>query len=329
MSYNIKALFTENQWKFAIGFAYFIISFSLPFLNKYVLMKFNYPVISLGLFIQNLLTILIYHKNHGRGGINRLKTVIFDAKFFPIALCNIISVMLALYALKVMNIAVLDVIKRCGPMINFVLRVLILRDLSFFKSKNGEKKFEMLGVILTVLGACISSTNDSTHPTKIYIISIISVVLLSCYQTFIEKSGVKQNLSTTEIIYKLGWISIIFLPFLGFAFEHSEILQLIGEFTTKNNEETNINNYSKIVEFLFYLILQAFGGILLNLIMFECSIINSALLTSMIGLSKSTLTSIFGLFSFGGFVYTSKFLTGLGINIVGSAVFVVSKALSK
>lgn len=193
-----------------------------------------------------------------------------------------------------------------------------------------------------------------------------------------EKSGVKNEKNSTEILYKVSLLSLFILPFVGMLIEYQQVVQLYSDlwiqpevsstlnpltsnsmlintntsmlnivqdsqlFNNTVNSKINQNlenpNWQKTIDehtvttFVFsvmpYLLLQAIMGTLLNKIMFECIQVNSALYTSLIGLAKSTLTSILGLFTFGGIVLTCQFMIGLGLNIMGSCVFVYAKFLN-
>ena len=266
-------------------------------------------------------------------------------KFGPIAITNTLSVIMALYSLKIMNIAVLDTVKRCGPIANLVLRLFILSPWfkeidkkklenemvekfgakvepdgpeakTFLEFKKRQQKFEFLSVGLATCGASFSVFSDHAHSNFIYFISIISVILQSSYQSLVELSGIKNNTSSTEILYKVAICSIPIIPFISLLFEQSELSKFLEDYN---------NGTLRIFLVLPYLLLQAGAGALLNKVMYECAIVNSAVTTSLIGLMKSTLSSIVGLFSFGGMNVTINFVVGLVINIVGSGLFVYVK----
>ena len=60
--------------------------------------------------------------------------------------------------------------------------------------------------------------------------------------------------------------------------------------------------------FLVLLSIVIISGVLLNAILFTCTMYNSAITTAMIGVSKSTLTSFIGLFCFDGMRVSHTFL---------------------
>lgn len=112
-----------------IGGLFFSINFIYLFLSKWVLMKYcNYPMVTLSLFGQVLIVIVDKKLSDKPPKINSVEpqeagsTYEFtkqDIKLLlPVAFLQILYLTLTLYALKMLNIAVLDTLKRMAPLFN-------------------------------------------------------------------------------------------------------------------------------------------------------------------------------------------------------------------
>ena len=95
---------------------------------------------------------------------------------------------------------------------------------------------------------------------------------------------------------------------------HIELMVWKKSFITKMTWKFSNKNYEIIFfercesTFLVLLSIVIILGVLLNAILFTCTMYNSAITTAMIGVSKSTLTSFIGLFCFDGMRVSHTFL---------------------
>lgn len=141
-----------------------------------------------------------------------------------------------------------------------------------------------------------------------------SVLLQSFYQTEVEKLAEEENITPYEILYinALNTLPVLILIFAATG-EYIEVFN-----SDLWNEST----------FLVLLVIVVISGVFLNGLMFLCAMYNSAITTSMIGVTKSTLTTFIGLFCFDGLRVTHTFLFGLAMNMVGALTYMHSKYLS-
>lgn len=81
--------------------------------------------------------------------------------------------------------------------------------------------------------------------------------------------------------------------------------------------------------FLSCFAVQISMGVLLNYSLFLCTEKNSALTTSLIGVLKSILQTIVGVFTFGGIDFTPWIISGLGLNMFGGVLYTYAKYREK
>ena len=77
--------------------------------------------------------------------------------------------------------------------------------------------------------------------------------------------------------------------------------------------------------FLVILILSLVMGIILNFTMFLCTIVNSALTTTIVGVLKGVVSTTFGFFLLGGVQVHALNVSGLVINTAGGVWYSYAK----
>jgi solute carrier family 35 protein len=100
------------------------------------------------------------------------------------------------------------------------------------------------------------------------------------YLVLVEKSGAEDGLSSIEIMFYNSFLS---LPFL------SILIIVTGEFP---NSLSLLLAKCSYLPFLVILILSLVMGIVLNFTMFLCTIVNSALTTTIVGVLKGVGSTV-------------------------------------
>nr|DAD27610.1 TPA_asm: hypothetical protein HUJ06_029078 [Nelumbo nucifera] len=137
------------------------------------------------------------------------------------------------------------------------------------------------------------------------------------YLVLVEKSGAEDGLSSVELMFYNGFLSFPFLFFLIIA---------TGEFP---NSLSLLFAKANSFSFLAMLILSLVMGIVLNFTMFLCTIVNSALTTTIVGVLKGVGSTTLGFVLLGGVQVHALNVTGLVINTAGGVWYSYAKYQQK
>ncbi|KAK6237099.1 hypothetical protein QUC31_020887 [Theobroma cacao] len=284
--------------------SYGIASMAMVFINKAILMQYAHSMTLLT--VQQLATALLIH--FGRQvGYSKAKGIdITTAKrLLPISLFYNANVAFALASLKGVNIPMYIAIKRLTP-----LAVLIA---GFFSGKGKPTTQVTLSVLLTAAGVIVAAMGDFSFDLFGYSMALTSVFFQTMYLVLVEKSGVEDGLSSVEIMFYNSFLSLPFLLFLIIA---------TGEFP---NSLSILFAKSNSFSFLVILLLSLVMGIALNYTMFLCTIVNSALTTTIVGVLKGVGSTTLGFILLGGVQVHALNVTGLVINTAGGVWYSYAK----
>ncbi|XP_077222490.1 UDP-galactose/UDP-glucose transporter 7-like isoform X2 [Tasmannia lanceolata] len=277
---------------------------TMVFINKAVLMKYAHSMTLLTL--QQLATTLLIHFGRVMGYTKAKSVNMMTAKkLLPVSLFYNANVAFALASLKGVNIPMYIALKRLTP-----LAVLVA---GFFSGKGRPPTQVSLSVIFIALGVIIAAVGDFSFDLFGYSMALTSVFFQTMYLVLVEKSGAEDGLSSVELMFYNGFLSLPFLLFLIIAtgeFPHS--LALLFE---KANS----------LPFLVILILSLVMGIILNYTMFLCTIVNSALTTTIVGVLKGVGSTTLGFVLLGGVQVHALNVTGLVVNTAGGVWYSYAK----
>ncbi|KAG2691745.1 hypothetical protein I3760_08G021400 [Carya illinoinensis] len=288
--------------------SYGVASMAMVFINKAILMQYAHSMTLLTL--QQLATTLLIHIGRRMGHTKAKSVDILTArKLLPISLFYNANVAFALASLKGVNIPMYIAIKRLTP-----LAVLIA---GFFSGKGRPTTQVTLSVILTAAGVIIAALGDFSFDLFGYSMALTSVFFQTMYLVLVEKSGAEDGLSSVEIMFYNSMLSLPFLLFLIIA---------TGEFP---NSLSLLFAKSNSLYFLAILILSLVMGIALNFTMFLCTIVNSALTTTIVGVLKGVGSTTLGFVLLGGVQVHALNITGLVINSAGGVWYSYAKYQQK
>ncbi|XP_042489099.1 UDP-galactose/UDP-glucose transporter 7-like isoform X2 [Macadamia integrifolia] len=171
--------------------------------------------------------------------------------------------------------------------------------------------------MLTAVGVIIAAIGDFSFDIVGYSMALISVFFQTMYLVLVERSGAQDGLSSVEIMFYNGFLSFPFLLFLIVA---------TGEFP---NSLTLLFAKANSSSFLVIAILSLVMGIVLNFTMFWCTIVNSALTTTIVGVLKGVGSTTFGFILLGGVPVHALNVTGLVINTAGGIWYSYAKYQQK
>ncbi|XP_027354330.1 UDP-galactose/UDP-glucose transporter 7 [Abrus precatorius] len=288
--------------------SYGIASMAMVFINKAVLMQYAHSMTLLTL--QQLATTLLIHFGRTMGYTKARGVDMTTAKqLLPVSIFYNANVAFALASLKGVNIPMYIAIKRLTP-----LAVLIA---GCFSGKGRPTTQVTLSVLLTAAGVLIAALGDFSFDLFGYSMAFVSVFFQTMYLVLVEKSGAEDGLSSVEIMFYNSFLSLPFLMFLIIA---------TGEFPYSLSV-LFAKSYS--FSFLVILILSLVMGIVLNFTMFLCTIVNSALTTTIVGVLKGVGSTTLGFVLLGGVQVQALNVTGLVINTAGGVWYSYAKYQQK
>lgn len=228
--------------------------------------------------------------------------------FLPASLSFALHSTLSLIALHGMNIPMYGAIKRCTPLVNLILSVMIL-------NKPFPSALLTFSIALITVGVLIAGLGDLQFDGHAYTMGTLSVFAQAGYLTLVQKSSEQNHKSIVEMLYVNSYNTLpIFLT----------VSMILGE-------PANIGQSLSSVEGGFYPIfaLLIMSGCVLTWAQFMCAAVCSALTTSMVGVSKSVIQTIVGFFTFGGVKFHPLNVLGLVMNIFGGIIYTYIKNLEK
>ncbi|XP_038886646.1 UDP-galactose/UDP-glucose transporter 7 [Benincasa hispida] len=288
--------------------SYGIASMAMVFLNKAVIMQYSHAMTLLTL--QQMATTLLIHFGWKMGYAKAKGLDMQTAKrILPVSVFYNANVAFALASLKGVNIPMYIAIKRLTP-----LAVLIA---GFFSGKRRPTTQVIFSVILTAAGVLVAALGDFSFDLIGYSMAFTSVFFQTMYLVLVEKSGAEDGLSSIEIMFYNSFLSLPFLLFLILA---------TGEFPNSLSLLfAKSNSFSFLVLFLLSLVM----GIVLNFTMFLCTIVNSALTTTIVGVLKGVGSTTLGFVILGGVEVHALNVTGLVINTAGGVWYSYAKYQQK
>ncbi|XP_035221121.1 UDP-galactose/UDP-glucose transporter 7-like isoform X2 [Stegodyphus dumicola] len=277
-------------------------STSMAFTNKAVItsFSFNFPFFIMSCQMSLCIIILevgrLLHLTHiPKYSLKLGWTFAWPATFYALHSVT------ALHALGGMSIPMYAAVKRCAPIITLILSVVIL------KKKIPNLKI-VTAVVLICVGCFLAGLGDLEFDTKAYAYGIFSVFVQGLYLTLAQR--VLEDMSALDVLYINSYNSSPFFIILCLLFEIREV--------------TQYNGFSDPA-FVLCFGIQACMGILLNYSLFLCTAKNSALTTSLVGILKSVLQTVIGLFTFGGIKLNLTNAFGISLNLFGGILYSYSK----
>jgi len=306
---SIQKFMTGPGKAWCVAIFYFTCSISMNFLNKAVVSSynFNYPffimacqmvatVIFLDLFrVLKIIKLPPYSLKEG-------------VEFLPCSLSFALHSTLSLIALHGMNIPMYGAIKRCTPLVNLILSVVVLK-------KPHPSALLTSSVGLITFGVFVASLGDLQFEAHAYTMGSLSVFAQAGYLTLVQKSSEVNHKTTVEMLHVNSFNTLpIFLT----------VSMVLGE-------PADIGQSVSIAEpgFMWVFGLLIASGCVLTWSQFMCAAVCSALTTSMISVAKSVIQTVVGFFTFGGVQFHPLNIAGLVMNILGGIIYTYVKQFEK
>lgn len=284
-------------------------SLAMVFINKGLLMRYRY---SMTLLTLQMAASAIFVTAGGRLRLISLRP--FELRtaraLLPVAFFYNANVAFALASLEGVNIPMYIALKRLTPMAVLVAGACI--------GKSRPPLQVTLSVVLTVIGCIIAALGDFSFDLYGYGMALTSVLFQTGYLLMVEKSGLEDGLSSSELLLYNAALS---LPML--------LLLVLGTGEAFKSVPQLITMCSGSMGFTAVIVVSLVMGIVLNFTMFWCTIANSALTTTIVGVLKGVFTTALGFFVLGGVEVHALNVTGLVINSLGGVWYSYAKYQQK
>lgn len=279
-------------------------SLAMVFLNKAVLLQ--YPCSVTLLFLQQVAAATIIQGGSLFGLLQIQPFSLRTAKsLLPLSLFYNGNVAFALSSLKDVNIPMYIAIKRLTP-----LGVLVA---GCCRGKTRPSLQISLSVVLIAVGVMVAALGDFSFDPLGYGMALASVFFQTAYLLLVERSGAEDGLSSTELML---YNAVLSLPFMViFIFASNEYKIALPLLVNKMESTT----------FAVEAVLSLVMGMILNLTMFWCTIVNSALTTTIVGVMKGVVSMVLGFFVLGGVDFYILNVTGLMLNTIGGVWYSFAK----
>lgn len=289
---------------FAAAVFYGICSASMAFLNKAVINTYEFPFPFFIMACQMLVTVLFLEVLGSYGKIH-LPAYTWRAAcmFIAPSLGYAFHATLSLMALQGMNIPMYGAVKRCTPLVNLILAVVILR-------RPMPSVMLISSILIITTGCFVAVLGDLTFDAFAYTMGGFSVLAQGLYLTLVQQCAEK-NLSTIEILQLNSYNTLA--PFIIVS-----VLMGEPEAIVQSRYVTDHGFH------LTFWTLVCLGSVL-NYSLFLCTALNSALTTSLVSVAKSVIQTLVGFFVFGGVKYHPLNIAGIVMNTTGGFIYTYTK----
>ncbi|WIA40554.1 hypothetical protein OEZ86_013896 [Tetradesmus obliquus] len=289
---------------------YAVVATSMSIINRLCLLVFPLPTVVL--LVQMASTMVILYPlllahvlNFSLFNPRRFKSLL------GISFLYTANTAFALFGLKGMNLPMYTAIKRLTPM-----TILIIK--SVWKRKWPHPRITA-SVGLVVVGCLVAGAGDLSFDGTAYLFAFGSVLVQALYLLLVEFQSDVAGASTSELLWYNAMQSLPLLLLITAA---------NGDFTRVAQHIQSGSAAHGAWYFYFMVVAASTMGCLLNYSMFLCTMHNSALTTTIVGVLRGVVTIVLGFF-----VDTVKFhvlnILGLTLNTLGGVWYTWLKYLEK
>mmetsp|Transcript_5475 Transcript_5475/g.14233 ORF Transcript_5475/g.14233 Transcript_5475/m.14233 type:complete len:382 (-) Transcript_5475:149-1294(-) len=282
---------------------------SMNFVNKATLEVF--PLAWTVLFLQMVTTVLVILP------LWIAHVVVFPPfswamakQLMPITVFYTSNTAFALLGLQSMNIPMFSTLKRLTPMIVLLFKAIYTRS--------WPSRGTTYSVMFVVLGCVVAGLGDLTFHALGYMYALSSCCLQATYLLLVEFKGKERNVGSAEMLFYNGMLSSPFLLVM---------MLMTGE--SKSAVPTFLAASAARPVFPLLLASCSVLGTLLNLSLFLCTINNSALTTTIVGVLKGVVATVLGFFLLGGVQFNVINVIGIALNTLGGICYTTFKYKEK
>jgi len=228
-------------------------------------------------------------------------------KCAPVSLVFCVNTVIALKALDGMNIPMYNAMRRCGPIVCLILSPCFVRQ--------ETNRNIYVSVFMITFGTFLAASGDLNFDVRAYTYGVISVFSAALYFLIVQKLGMDKDFDALSMMYIN---SVSCLPCMAIC------ALLTGELSSDGSgvgDFEHLNSLSFYLSFIFVILFAC----VFSYSIFLSTTANSALSTILVGVIKSAMTTIIGMYTFGGVTATANFVAGQFLNLSGGALYSFEK----
>lgn len=216
------------------------------------------------------------------------------------------NVAFALGSLAKVSVPTYNTLKRMTPAI-----VLIANKA--FKLKPDPTRAVVLTVAVIVLGCLVAGYGDLAFDPLGYVMGLTSCVLQAAYMICVEKTGAEKGVSSVELMV---YNALLSAPPLA------ALVACTGELGAGLAKVSDaLSSSSAEAGFIATFVTALLAGMLLNYALFLCTLTNSALTTTVVGVLKGVASTLLGFFLLGGVKLSAWHVIGIAVNTSGGVAY--------
>nr|XP_039274155.1 UDP-galactose/UDP-glucose transporter 7-like [Styela clava] len=293
------------KWTLFSTILYGFCSGSMNFLNKYILSYWSFHEPGIIMFSQMVFLSFGLFVLKSAGRITLVDYTPEKARIFlPLTVIYSVNSIMSLSALTGMNIPMYNAIRRCVPIASLVLGFCMLR-------KQKTTFNIVISIFIITAGTFIAAIGDLDFDLKGYVYGVLSIVSQALYLITLQRLDMEHNIGALSISYIN---SINCLP----------VMALIVICTGEINSIVTFEHWHN-PGFIISFIALVLYGCLFTYSMFLCTTVNSALTTALVGVAKSAITTMVGMYTFGGVTATALMIVGQIVNLSGAVLYTYEK----
>jgi len=293
------------RYALTVAFFYGVCSASMNFFNKILLNTWSFKFPNFIMFVQLLATAIFIKVAKMRGRLQWVEEYSLETakKCAPVSAIFCVNTVLALLALGGMNIPMYNALRRCGPIAILMLSPCFIRQ--------ETNRNIIVSVVMITCGTFLAGWGDLAFDFKSYAFGVVSVFTQALYFLVVQKLGVDKELNALSIVYVNAVSCCPAMLFFTFLYGEAPGIMAFDDITSANF-------WSSFIFVVTFACIFSYS-------IFLSTTVNSALSTALVGVIKSALTTIIGMYTFGGVVPTTSFIWGQFINLSGGALYTYEK----
>ncbi|XRA99106.1 UDP-N-acetylglucosamine/UDP-glucose/GDP-mannose transporter [Pycnococcus provasolii] len=289
--------------------AYGTVSISITLFNKAVFSVYNFNFPNIVLLLQLFISLVLLQVLRKNPLVRRDQTTAEQRRnATPMMLFWIAYVVSGVYALQHLNVPMFNVIRRTSVLPVLVGEYLIYNRVPSLPSGGA--------IALMVAGAWVAGIGDMDYNALGYFWAVVCVICTCAYLLLLKRVKESSGLSDATLL----WLNNMYsFPLM--------LLWTCGG----TNECVDVWSYPRLSEpsFIGFLLVSASQALLLNLAIYRCTAVNSALATTIVGNVKDVLLTTVGLFLFGDVTFNRTNLAGLGLGLAGGISYSVINLMKR
>ena len=277
---------------------YGTIAVAMGFINKAVFV-YGFEESNFLLLCQMVVTVAVLFSLRSAGRVTFAPISLAQAKkLLPVAILYNANVAFALASLAKVSVPTYNTLKRLTPAV-------VLAANKALRLRPDPTKEVVACILVVVLGCLIAGYGDLEFDPRGYVMGLTSCALQASYLLVVERTGAERGLASIEIMV---YNTLISTPPLCL------VVLATGEL---GSGIERLGAMSGDLWFIATFVTALLAGMLLNYALFLCTLTNSALTTTVVGVLKGVVSTALGFVLLGGVDPSVTHVVGIATNTVG------------